>query len=88
MKHARKRYQHGSLTTEKRKDGTKVWVYRWREPIATRGQRHRKIIVGTKREYPTKAAALEAVVGFQLEVNAGTATPVTLTVCQLISHYK
>ena len=88
MKHIRKRYQHGSLTTEKRKDGTKVRVYRWREPPSNGGQGHRKIVVGTKREYPTKAAALEAVAGLQLDVNAGSATPVTITVAQLISHYK
>lgn len=89
MKHTRQRYQHGSLTTEKRSNGQKVWVYRWRES-SQRGQTvHRKRMVGTKAEYPTKFAALKAIDGLRLEVNVEAVTNATpVTVDQVIAHYK
>lgn len=89
MKHTRKRYQHGSLTIEKRKTGPPVWVYRWREMHQTGKTIQRKRIVGTKAEYPTKSMALKAVDGLRLEVNVGAFTDSTpITVDQVIAHYK
>jgi integrase len=84
------RYQHGSLTIEKRKAGPHVWVYRWREngPNGTRTKR--KVIVGSTDEFKTKAAARRAVDGLRLEVNAEA--PIirmrNLTVGELVAHYK
>jgi integrase len=89
MKHKRQRYQHGSLTTEKRSNGQKVWVYRWRESGQNGEPVHRKRVVGTKTEYPTKSLALRAVEGLRLQVNVesvANATPVTVD--QIIAHYK
>jgi integrase len=88
MKHTRKRYQQGSLTTEKRKNGEKVWVYRWRELVLEGGTVQRKRIVGTKQQYSTKSAALKAVEGLQLDINAAAVSGGSLTVDQLIEHYK
>ena len=88
MKHSRKRYQHGSLTTEKRQNGLSVWVYRWRELGSDTSTVQRKKIVGTKREYPTKSAALKAVEGLKLDINVEVVCAVHHTVDQIIAHYK
>jgi integrase len=87
MKHTRRRYQLGSLTTEKRKIGI-VWVYRWRESDGRGNKIQRKRIIGTKQEYPTRSAALKAVEGLTLDINVETASSAPITVGQLISHYK
>lgn len=70
MNHTRARYQQGSLTIEKRKSSSPVWVYRWWE--VGPGGRHtrRKQIVGTKSQFPFKAAALRAVDGLRLDINS------------------
>ena len=38
MNFKRERYQQGSLTTEKRKNGPDVYVYRWRDRSVKRKQ--------------------------------------------------
>ena len=86
----RARYQHGSLTIERRKNGPSVWVYRWRE-LGPNGQsKRRKHVVGTKAQYPTKATAKRAVDGLNLEINieAVSVNPEPLTVDKLIEHYR
>jgi integrase len=86
----RTRYQQGSLTTEKRKNCSKVWVYRWREPGPGGKPTRRKHIVGTKAEFTTRAAALRAVEGLRLDINSAAeskgADPVTVD--QVIEHYR
>jgi len=90
MKHTRKRYQQGSLTTEKRKTGSAVWVYRWRETDTSGKQTNRKLVIGDKTTYPSKAAALKAVDGLRLEVNKEAPTGVykPLSIGQLVQHYR
>lgn len=88
MKPNRTRYQAGSLTIERRKNGAAVWVYRWREEDASGTFTRRKRIVGTKTEYPTKALARHAVDGLRLEINVETSTTSILTVDELIQHYR
>lgn len=90
MNHTRARYQQGSLTIERRKNGSAMWVYRWRE-IATGGQiTRRKQIVGTKLQFPTRGAAWRAVDGLKIEINteAIASNPDPLTVDELIEHYR
>jgi integrase len=86
----RARYQQGSLTTERRKNGTRVWVYRWREAGPSGQLTRRKQLIGTKIQYPTRTSALRAVDGLKLEINmeAVAASPEPLTVDQLIEHYQ
>jgi integrase len=86
--HKRARYQLGSLTTEKRKSGPDVYVFRWREPLSNGGSINRKKIVGTTVEYRNKAAARHAVDGLRLEINSTLASPsTTATIAELIAHY-
>lgn len=85
----RDRYQSGSLTTEKRKSGSDVWIYRWREPVGNGQTSQRKRIVGTVDEYKTKSAAQRAVDGLRLDINSTvTATQGSHTVAELIAHYE
>jgi len=90
MKHIRTRWQAGSLTTEKRKSGPAVWVYRWRETDTRGKQVNRKRLVGDRSTYPTKAAALRAVEGLRLEINKESPTGVfkPLSIGQLVQHYR
>jgi len=82
-------YQHGSLLIESRNRQSDVWVYRWREagPNGTRVKR--KVIIGTKDEYKTKAAAMRAVDGMRLEINAeAPIAPRSLTLAEVVAHYR
>ena len=65
----RTRYQQGSLTIEKRKNGPDVYVYRWREMGADGKATRRKQIVGLKSAFPSEAAARRAVDGLELDIN-------------------
>lgn len=90
MNFRRTRYQHGSLTIEKRKNGSDVYVYRWREMGSDGKATRRKQIVGLKSAFPSRAAAMRAVDGLKLDINTEavsvSATP--LTVGQLVEHYR
>ena len=50
-----RRYQEGCLYREKRKAGSGVWVFRYRD-----GQHNRKELIGTVEEFPNKSDALRA----------------------------
>ena len=49
-----RRYQEGCLYREKRKAGSDVWVFRYRD-----GQHNRKEQIGTVEEFLTKSDALQ-----------------------------
>lgn len=88
MNHKRTSYQQGSLTIEKRSNGTPVWVYRWRETGSDGKTVKRKRIIGTKKEHPTEAAARRAVDALRLDINAKTVGMSPLTIRELADHYK
>jgi integrase len=89
MDHKRNRYQHGSLTMEKRKAGSAVWVYRWRETDAKGKCTRRKVLVGTKVQYPTKTSAMKQVASLGLDINGESSVQrVTLTLAELVDHYR
>ena len=86
----RTRYQQGSLIIERRKNGPPVWVYRWRENGPGGLRIKRKQILGTKLQFPTKAAAAREVDGLRLKINceSSASTSQTLTISELIAHYR
>ena len=86
--HRRDRYQRGSLTIEGRANGPDVWVYRWRESVGKGTTAQRKRIIGTKKQYPTEAAAWRAVDALRLDINAESLSTSDLTVNEVIAHYK
>lgn len=91
MNHKRSRYQHGSLTIEKRSNGAPVWVYRWRESDPTGAQTRRKRVIGTKAEFPSKTAAMREVDALRLDINAESSAiggGKKMSVQQLADHYR
>jgi integrase len=48
LTHRRDRFQRGCLTIERRKSGSSVWIFRWREPDTSGKQVNRKVVVGDK----------------------------------------
>jgi integrase len=86
----RTRYQQGSLTIERRKNGPPVWVYRWRENYPGGKRVKRKRILGNKCQFPTKAAAMREVDGLRLNINceSSCSSSQALTVSELVAHYK
>ena len=84
----RDRYQRGSLTTEKRKNGPDLWVYRWREAVGDAHTVQRKRIIGNRKDIPTEAAAWKAVDGLRLEINSGAVKGSNLTVDEVIAHFQ
>jgi integrase len=84
MKLTRTRYQHGSLTTEKRKNGPDVYVYRWRD-----GNVRRKETLGTLKDL-TKAGAQRKAEEYRQRAKGPTpplTTDSSLTVAELVDHY-
>jgi integrase len=87
---SRPRYQNGSLKQMPRKDGPAVWVYRWRETDESGGRQLRKKVIGTVKQYPTKALASSAIESLRTSVNRagvnGLAGPRTFA--DLVKHYR
>ena len=89
MKFTRNRFQHGCLSSEKRKSGPDAWIFRWRESDATGNRVNRKIVIGTVEQFKTKSAAEDAVAAVRLEINKETRSGQLqrITVSQLVAHY-
>jgi len=88
--HRRSRYQAGSLTTEARKSGPSVYVFRWRETANGRTVK-RKQVLGTTKEL-TKARALRNAEEYRQRANAPQQQPEAehsdaFTVSALAAHY-
>lgn len=81
----RAKYQHGSMTCEARKHGPNVWALRWRETNANGSTMRRKAVIGTVKQYRTKAAAQKACEFLRSTINRETKTPRTLA--ELVTHY-
>jgi integrase len=83
MNHKRTRYQLGSLTTEKRKNGPDVYVFRWRD-----GSVKRKKILGSVKDL-TKAKAQRKADEYRQRANGPTSKAINslLTVAELVDHY-
>ena len=89
----RTRYQNGSLRVKKRGNGSKVWEFRYYEPLSDgNGRGLRAVTVGSLQDYPTEAAARksDAVQAIILRINAEhTLGPITAsTVAALIARYE
>ncbi len=73
-----------------RKNGPAVWVYRWRETDEHGERCLRKQVVGTVKQYPTKALASSAIETLKLTVNRQgfqrMARPKTFS--GLVEHYR
>ena len=86
----RARYQRGSLRIIRRKDGTKVWEYRWRETQSDGTRKRRSMVVGSIEEYPSESLAQAEVDKMRLNINPFTSTETSkdISVEQLVNHYR
>jgi integrase len=82
----RSTYQYGTLTQESRRRGSDVWVYRYFETINGKKLK-RKRIVGTVKEYSTRAAAERACEHVRMAANAETNAPESPSLGGLIDRY-
>jgi integrase len=86
MANQQRRYQDGSIRQKKRKNGRKVWEFRWREG----GVMH-AMTVGALETYPSKSSALRSpeVQSLLLKLNsASLAVPARVTVGELCGRYE
>ena len=83
-------YQRGSLRRIRRKDGTTVWVYRWRETQIDSTRKRRAIIVGAVEDYPTESLAQAAVDSLRLTINQTVPQELIkdISVETLVNHYR
>src|SRR5262245_43676245 len=86
----RARYQRGSLRSIKRKDGTKVWEFRWRETQRDGTRKRRSIIVGSIEDYPTESLAQAEVDNLRLNINPFIPhrAITDINVGALVNHYR
>jgi integrase len=83
----RKTYQFGWLETKVRTDGSRIWVYRYRERNLKGGYVKRSVEVGNMREYPTEALALKQTEHLRLLANPENANGRIVTFGALADRY-
>ncbi|MBZ5536874.1 MAG: site-specific integrase [Acidobacteriia bacterium] len=87
MNNGRVRYQSGSLQL-KGKKGKELWTLRFYES-SLEGQRHyRRIVVGTKAEFPTRFEALRKAEAFRLSINTGTVQRAPVLFGEVSERYR
>src|SRR5271155_5564047 len=69
MEHKRQRVQFGWLDLKKRRNGSEVWVLRYRETLADGSKRVPSLLVGSIEEYPTESKARTASLSLLLSIN-------------------
>jgi hypothetical protein len=79
--------QNGSLMKSTRRNGEKVWEFRWRDRTSGKAV-YRRIVLGTTQQFATEAEARVAVAGIVLEINVDDPRRQThsLTISQLAEH--
>ncbi len=86
----RARYQRGQLRLSRRKDGSKVWEYRWREAQTDGTRKRRSKIVGSLEDYPNESLVQTALDGLRLNANQLTLQGANkdTSVEALVYHYR
>ena len=75
-----RRYQQGCLYREKRKAGSDVWAFRYRD-----GQSNRKQIIATVDKL-TRKAAMQSCELLRANINRENLSP--RTIAELVTHYQ
>jgi integrase len=83
-------YQRGCIRSIRRKNGTTVWEYRWRETKPDGTRKRRAAIVGTLQEYPNESLAQAAVDSIRLTINHRTTQQQLreINLESLVAHYR
>jgi hypothetical protein len=82
--------QDGSVTVERRKRGSDVWSFRWREAGPDGRRVHRRIVLGTAEDLKNLASARKMVVGLRREINVNDVRirKESITLDDLSRHYQ
>jgi integrase len=83
----RRRYQYGCLTKKHHTVSEDVWQFRFYETLPDGRRARRAKIVGTAKQYPTRADALRAVESFRVWLNLGHRYGRPITVGALADRY-
>jgi len=65
--------QNGSITRSKRLKGPDVWEFRWRESGPDGKRKHRRMVVGSIRQFADESAALRTISALRRDINLGKA---------------
>jgi integrase len=86
----RMRYQQGSLRLVERKNGQKLWEFRWWQTRVDGRKKRPKIVIGTLEEYPNESAAQRAVDALQITINDQTPRQQLklISITTLVQHYR
>jgi integrase len=88
MKLRRTRYQQGSLQRIRRADGSEVWEFRWRERQTDGRTVRRNRRLGTLKQYPSRAAALQRAATLRSRTDPSVLVAETASLESLIEHYR
>jgi integrase len=83
----RRRYQYGCLTKKHHTVSEDVWQFRFYETLPDGRRARRARIVGTVKQYPTRADALRAIESFRVWLNLGHRYGRPITVGALATRY-
>jgi integrase len=77
------------LTTEKRRTGAEVYIFRWREPAGSGMSVQRKVVLGTVKEL-SKTQAQKKADEYRRHANTVPAVELipSITVAELVEHYQ
>jgi integrase len=86
----RTRYQQGSLHLVERKNGQKVWEFRWWQTRIDGSKKRPKIIIGSLEEYPNESSAQMAVDALRITINEQTPRQQLkqISIATLVEHYR
>ena len=80
-------YQFGNLDVKPRKNGSHVWVYRYRTAQVGGRRKQASVVVGTVEQYPTKALAWKAAESLRLSANPDNPQATQVTFRGLAEKY-
>ncbi len=82
--------QNGSITRSKRLKGPDVWEFRWRESGPDGKRKHRRMVIGSSRQFADESAALRMITALRRDINLGSARlgAKPITVSELVDHYR
>jgi len=82
------RYQQGHLRRAKRKRGSDVWEFLWREHSPDGRLRQRTLTIGNVKELPTQRDALKHIQSVRANINREVAPTALMTFGDLVNHYR
>jgi predicted ArsR family transcriptional regulator len=84
----RMRYQQGSLRLVERKNGQRVWEFRWWQTQVNGSRKRPKIVIGSLKEYPDESSAQKAADALTINEQIPRQQLKQLCIATLVEHYR